>query len=221
MREIVLGRSAKIWKALSRKTGMATRFQHAIGHADLSAFTFTPDDRVWVFAYSTVPSENSALLAHLRQAGVAEIVYITSSSTIISPLTRCYAYPRAKKQAEDEAAQLPNGKVLTLGLVVESENELPGGVNAATTLDEIAQFMLAPTWPVDQGRRAHLLRRVERPFAHAGERLLYALYGQLMAAMSSRPCLLRPVDLLLRTLNMRWYGYTYLSNQLWSRSRMS
>jgi hypothetical protein len=217
MREIVLGRSAKIWKAISTKAGVTERFGHAIGHAQLPSFEFTPQDRVWVFAYSTEASENTAMLTRLKQAGVAEIVYITSSSTLIAPLTDCYAYPRAKKRAEDEAAQIPNCKILTLGLVVESLDELPAGVNAAITHDEIAQFMLNPVWPVDQGRRAHLLRRVERPFAHGGERALYALYGMLMSALSRQPCLLRPVDLVLRTLNMRWYGYTFLSNRLWSQ----
>ena len=51
---------------------------------------------------------------------------------------------------------------------------------------------------------------------HAAEALLYRLYGRLQALCGSRPCLLRPLDLLLRGLGMRWYGYTHLSNRLWT-----
>lgn len=221
MREVVLGRSAKIWQAINKRPGVTERFQHAIGHAQLATFAFTPEDRVWVLAYSRNPQENTAMLARLKQAGVAEVVYISSSSTIIAPLTNCYEYPRAKKQAEDEAAALPNGRVLTLGLVVEHESELPAGANAAITIDEIARFMLAPYWPIDQGRRAHLLRIVHRPFRHGFERMMYGLYGALMRPLQRKPCLLRPLDLVLRILNMRWYGYTYLSNQLWTNSTTS
>ncbi|MFT3859346.1 MAG: hypothetical protein QM742_18190 [Aquabacterium sp.] len=225
MREVVLGRSARIWQAIAREPGIAERFQHALGHAELASFAFTPEDRVWVFAYSRVPAENSTMLRRLKEAGVAEIVYITSSSTIIAPLTDCYEYPRAKKQAEDEAVALPQARVLTLGLVVEREDELPAGSNAATTIAEIARFMLTPAWPVAQGRRAHLLRIVQRPFhgplGGAVERALYGLYGAMMSVAGRHPCVLRPVDLVLRVLGMRWYGYTFLSNRLWTQSMTS
>lgn len=221
MREVVLGKGSKIWQALAARAPMAQRFQHAIGHAELPGFAFTAEDRVWVLAYSTRPADNTAILQRLRQAGVAEIVYITSSSTIIAPLTDCYAYPRAKKLAEDEAIAIPQCKVLTLGLVVANEDELPAGRNAATTLDEIAAFFLNPVWPVDKGRRAHLLRPVQRPFGSGAEQALYQAYGWLMRGLSHRPCLLRPLDLVLRTLGMRWYGYTFLSNQLWTTTTTS
>ncbi len=215
MREVVLGSGAKIWRLIAQEPGIAARFLNALRHKDLASFAFTPEDRVWVFAYSTEPSENSAMLERLKAAGVAEIVYISSSSTIVSSRTNCYAYPRAKKLAEDQAQALPNGKVVTLGLVVEREDELPAGDNAAVTIAEIAAFMLNPVWSVEQGKRAHLLRVVRRPFGGGLERGLHGLYAGLMGVFSTHPCLLRPLDLVLRTLGMRWYGYTFLSNRLW------
>jgi hypothetical protein len=218
MRDIILGGSAKIWQAIAKQPGIAERFQVVIGHKQLSSFAFTPLDRVWVLAYSRIPRENTAMLTHLQEAGVSEIVYISSSSTIITSVTNCYEYPRAKKLAEDEAFALPNGKVLTLGLVVSDEAELPPGTNAATTIREIAKFMLAPKWNLGRGTRAHLLRIVDRPFCNKSELALYRLYGLLMRASKSKPCLLRPLDLLLSMLHMRWYGYTYLSNQLWTKA---
>lgn len=221
MREIILGRNARIWQEIARQPGMASRFQHALGHADLAQFRFTPEDRVWVFAYSRVHEDNVRMIQRLHDAGVAEWVYVTSSSTIVANITKCYGYPRAKKMAEDLARTLPRSKVLVLGLVVNDESELPAGRNAATTIGEIARFMLAPSWSTEQGRGQALLKLVERPFRSALERQLYQLYGRLLGASGRHPCLLRPLDLLLRSLGMRWYGYTYLSNQLWTRSMTS
>lgn len=220
MREIILGGSSKIWQDIAKQPGIAERFQHVIGHKQLPNFAFTSQDRVWVLAYSRNPSENTSMLTILRQAGVREIAYISSSSTIISSITKCYEYPRAKKLAEDEAYSLSNGKILTLGLVVSHENQLPSGANAATTIQEVAEFMLAPHWSIDQGKRAHLLRIVQQPFSTRGEQVLYDVYGRLIRASKSRPCLLRPLDLLLSALRMRWYGYTYISNHLWLKAAL-
>lgn len=221
MREIVLGRNARIWQEIARQPGVASRFQHALGHADLATFRFTEHDRVWVFAYSRLPEDNARMIRTLHEAGVAEWVYVTSSSTIVDSITKCYEYPRAKKQAEDLARTLPRSKVLVLGLVVNEDSELPAGRNAATTIGEIARFMLDPAWPSEQGRAQTLFRLVERPFRSPLERMLHQLYGRLLAATGHHPCLLRPLDFVLRAFGMRWYGYTYLSNQLWSRSMTS
>ncbi len=221
MRNVVLGRNAKIWQQVRQQPGVQAAVGLALGHADLAGAELGPEDRVWVLSYSRDPADNEAMLQRLAQAGVGEIIYVSSSSTIIAPLTGCYEYPRAKALAEQAALRLPQGKVLTLGLVVEEEAKLPAGTNAATTIAEIARFFLNPVWPSPSGRQHALLRIVQRPFRHGPERLLYAAYGVLVRALGARPCLLRPLDLLLRVAGMRWYGYTYLSNQLWHASMTS
>ena len=82
-------------------------------------------------------------------------------------------------------------------------------------VSELADFMMAPNWPQELGRRKHLFHVVSRPFAGDIERLLYRVYGRLIMALRRYPCALRPIDMLLRALRMRWYGYVYLSNRLW------
>lgn len=216
LREVVLGRGSTVWRRLAADPSVAARVGAAIGHAELAGFAFTPLDRVWVLAYSRVPSQNHAMLERLREAGVREIVYVSSASTIVSRRTRCYEYPRVKQQAEDEALALPSARVLTIGLMHGDAAELPAGINIATHYDELAAFLLAPDWPDDGGRRKRLFRVVQRPFRSAFERALAHAYGTLLEASGSHPCLLRPIDLLLRILGMRWYGYTFLSNRLWT-----
>lgn len=215
-RDIVLGRGSAVWRRLAENPSIAAHVAMAIGHRDVSSFEFTPSDRVWVFAYSRVPAENSALLAHLQYAGVAEVVYVSSASTIVVNRTRCYEYPRIKLQAEDTALANPCAKILTIGLMYVDTAELPRGRNAGTTYGELAAFMQAPHWPDASGRRMRLFHMVERPFANRVEHMAHRVYGAMLEAAGARACLLRPVDLLLRLLGIRWYGYTYLSNWLWN-----
>ncbi|TXH48624.1 MAG: hypothetical protein E6Q93_26370 [Burkholderiaceae bacterium] len=215
-REIVLGRNSTVWRRLATHPALAGTSFTAIGHHDLSGFDFSSHDRVWVFSYSRVPAENHAMLARLGAAGVAEIAYLSSSSAIVTRRTRCWEYPRVKQQAEDEALALPNGKVLTVGLMHADAAELPAGDNIATSYDMLADFMRSPAWTDGDGRRRHLFRIEPRPYRSGLERALARLYGAALDACGTQPCLLRPIDLLLRLLGMRWYGYTFLSNRLWT-----
>lgn len=214
-RDVVLGSGSKVWTALSRRAEMAQRFRHAIGHRDLKTFEFRTTDRVWVLSYSRLADENRAILQHLQSAGVNQVIYVSSSSTIVGRTTRCYEYPRIKQIAEMHALELSQSKVLTIGLMYEDEQELPAGDNIATSYQELATFMLAPDWPDDGGRRNRLFRVISRPFNGSIEPALHWVYGRLMLFAGRRPCLLRPFDLVLRALQFRWYGYVYLSNRLW------
>ncbi len=214
-REVVLGMNAKVWRAVADEPRVAQRFSARLGHSELASFAFTPQDRVWVFAYSRVPAHNSAMIRHLAHAGVAEVVYLSSSSVIVNERSACYEYPRVKHLAEQEVRALPLGRVLTLGLVYGQPHELPGGDNIATSHARLAAFMLAPHWPEEGGTGRRLFERIRRPFKHHLDAGLFSLYGMLMQLAERRPCLLRPLDLLLRGMGVRWYGYTYLSNRLW------
>ena len=215
-RHIVVGRSSKVWQHLRQRPELAQHVAHAIGHADLKSFTFTQHDCVWVFSYSREPSENASLLATLGRAGVGEVMYLSSSSTIVNRVTNCYSYPRVKYKAEQLALSLPHAKIITLGLMYQDLAELPAGRNMACSYDELAAFMLRAETGAEAQNRVNLLRAIERPFSSTLERLAYQQYSKLMSMMGSKPCLLRPLDFLFRALGWRWYGYTFLSNRLWS-----
>jgi hypothetical protein len=215
-REIVVGRNSSVWRAMATSAAVAERFRTTISHADLSQFDFDAADRVWVFSYSRRPEENSALLDRLSQADVSEVIYVSSASTIVTHQTNCYLYPRLKRAAEIEAQRLLGALVLTLGLVYARSEELPGGVNVATSHEQLEQFLLNPSWPDNGGTRKNLFRLIECPFPSSFERALYRTYGHLITLVSRRPCILRPLDAVLRAFGYRWYGYFYLSNRLWT-----
>jgi hypothetical protein len=213
-RQIVIGRNSKIWSVLTQQGLLDTQIYQAIGHRELSEFQFVPQDTVWVFSYSRNPTENDALLLHLANLKLARVVYVTSASTNVATITNCYQYPLVKSQAHLTAIKICKANILSIGLFYTQETELPCGTTAATSAQELAEFMSAPSWD-HQVEFTRLFTPVTRPFKSRLEERLYVSYGKLQTLCGSYPCLLRPYDLVLRTLNMRWYGYLYLSNKLW------
>lgn len=213
-RTVVVGRNSKVWNALSTSPHFGDIKVCAIGHSQLEQFVFQPGDRVWIFAYSRSHAENVALFKMLSGHSSIDIAYISSASTNVTNITRCYTYPTAKLQAEEDVKRLCSARVVTIGLFYSALEELPGGRTAATSLNELAKFM--KFGDMQDKTDVNLFRMVDRPFRSKAERLVYNFYGKLMSAAGRFPCLLRPVDFLLRMLNIRWYGYLYLSNRLWS-----
>ncbi len=216
LREVIVGRNSRVWRAVASDARIATRFTTVIGHAEMQAFPFGDRDRVWIFSYSRRPQENSRLLATVAAAGVAQIVYVSSATTVVNSITRCYEYPRIKLLAESQARGLENARILILGLVVRGVGELPPGSNAATLQSGIAEFMLAPHWPHDDGKSMRLFEIVQVPFKRPWEARLHAVYDATQTALRGWPCALRPLDLALRIAGIRWYGYVNLSNRLWT-----
>lgn len=213
-RLIVLGRNSKVWQSLKKSHLLVNASILAIGHAELTTFRFLPGDNVLVFSYSRSAKENFLLLEYLSKQNKVSVFYISSASTNVTSITRCYSYPRVKQQALEDAIRICNAKIINIGWFYNVVTELPPGLTAATSVDEIA--MLIQEGMPFSDRFLNLFHLVERPFRREFEKKLYRWYGVLIEGCGSYPCLLRPLDLILRTLGMRWYGYLYLSNRLWS-----
>lgn len=215
MREVVIGKNSAVWATLSADEAIASRFPIALSHRDVAAFAFHPDDRVWILSYARDRAANEALFAPIAAAGVREAIYVSSATTNIAADVRCYAYPRAKRQAEQAARASLDARILTIGLMHERPDTLPGGTSIATGYDRLRSFLLAPHWPPERASPTLLFTRVDRPFANGWERAAYGGYGRLIALCGKWPCALRPVDLVLRGLGWNWYGYLFLSNRKW------
>ena len=213
-RIVVVGRNSKVWKALSSSSHLNDITVCAVGHGQLEEFVFQPGDCVWIFAYSRSHGENLALFKKLAAYNFIDVTYISSAATNVCTITRCYTYPTIKFQAAEKAKQLCSARVVTIGWFYSALEELPAGRTAATSVNELAKLMRS-SYKIDK-TDVNLFHMVERPFRSETERLLYQFYGKLLTAAGRFPCLLRPVDFFLRMFNMRWYGYLYLSNRLWS-----
>jgi hypothetical protein len=220
VREVIIGRNSQVWNVVRNNPQIASRFSVEISHADVVGFRFTARDRVWVFAYSRIEAENSRLLGALQTAQVSQVVYVSTATANVTALTRCYEYPRVKKQAEEEARRRVNARILTLGLVVHDVRHLPPGLNAVTFYDRIESFLLLPQWPEKDSTQTRLFEMVTVPFDSYWELQAYSAYNWVQWALRRWPCVLRPVDFLLRLFGVRWYGYINLSNRLWATTTL-
>jgi len=214
-REILIGCNSLIWQSLSRRPDIRNAIPHAIGHKDVKSFTFEPSDRVWILSYSRISAENFLLLGLLKSARVRQVVYFSSAATNVTRVTRCYRYPSAKTEAANYAKEQLNAAVVLLGLVYSERSELPGGKCAAVSIDDVAAFLLAP--PIMSSKHdIRLFCIIETPFGSILEKTLHAAYSNIQRLTGRFPCILRPVDLILRMIGWRWYGYQNLSSRLWN-----
>jgi hypothetical protein len=214
-RQIVIGRNSSIWSVLAQDKFLGSKPFLAIGHRELTKFKFEPEDRVWIFSYSRQHTNNLQLLQHLKDTGVTDIIYITSASTNIASITQCYAYPRIKLMAHEAAIKICQAKIVCIGLFYTDEEQLPCGETAVTSANELSMFMQEANWDTTDDVIRNVFHRSDRPFSNKLEEVLYITYGKIQPLCGNFPCLLRPFDLILRAIGMRWYGYLYLSNRLW------
>jgi len=213
-RLIILGKNSKVWRLLKKSNFLAELPNLPIGHDDVGNFEFLPLDQIWVLSYSRLPSKNYLLLKKLSNINNISIFYVSSASTNVNSITQCYNYPKIKQQAQEDAVSICNARIITIGWFYEDVTELPAGLTAATSVNQLAMAMQNIDNHLEQS--LNLFKMVDRPFSTSFEKILYVLYGQLLKRCGRFPCFLRPFDLILRLVGMRWYGYLYLSNKLWS-----
>ena len=213
MRRILIGKNAKIWKALAADASVRSRFSHVIGHADAQGFNFEAEDEIWLLSYSRSQSDNKAMLDLLQQAGIGRLVYFSSATTNIAGVTDCYEYPRVKALAADYAKSRLGAVIVLLGLVYERAGDLPSGTTAGISLEDLGSFFRS--FNPDAAREIRLFSMTEKPFMSGFEKFLHRAYDAAQSRSGRWPCLLRPVDYLLRAAGYKWYGYINLSNRLW------
>lgn len=209
-RLVIIGRNSTIWQ--TSKTDPAMAEAEAIGHADIASFDFLPEDRVWILSYSRRPQENTTLFQNIADRHAGPCFYVSSATANVTSVTSCYGYPTAKYHAEGQAREILDAAIIRIGLVYARLQDLPAGTNAATSYADLSTAMRAE--PDKAKDPKLLLKLVNRSFGSAFEQVAYSVYAKVISALGSRPCLLRPVDVVLRLAGWRWYGYLFISNQL-------
>jgi len=216
MRNIIIGRNSKVWTEIGLRKNELSGIWEAISHSDIKEFEFLEGDRIWILAYSMIAAENISMLDTLRSCDLNDFVYISSASTNVCDYTDCYRYPRLKREAANYAKKHLHAKILTIGLVVKDFEALPAGTTCATTVGLFFDFLNNYSSSHLGENETFLFEMIERSFKTKFEENLYNLYGTMQNFSLSFPCLLRPIDLALKLMGYRWYGYLYMSNRLWN-----
>lgn len=212
-RLVVIGSNSVLWARIADRLLAASPNSLAFGHRDIGELRLTADDCVWIFSYAPDEEANRLLFERIAGLGAGRHVYLSSATANIADEVHCYRYPRVKAAGERDAARILDAVPVRIGLIHDDPAELPAGTSAATRLDDLIAAMLAPDGLPDRaGGAVPLYRLVKRPFASSLEHAAYRFYGALLRLCGRHPCVLRPIDLLLRAVGWRWYGYFRLSN---------
>ena len=208
---MIIGRNAKIWTRLT--TYPALRNAIALGHKDVASFEGVAGDVVWILSYAREPAQNTALFRMLKKRLSADtrVLYVSTATANVAHFTGCYTYPRVKQLAEEDAEKILGATIVRIGLVHDVSEELPGGHSAVTSVTQLAEAIAGPP---PQEALLRLYKMHSKPFGSHLESNAYRVYGALQRLVGRYPCMLRPLDVLLRTLGWRWYGYLYLSNRM-------
>lgn len=212
-RLVVIGRNSVLWSRIADRILAQQPDSLVISHRDIDGLRLSAGDLIWIFSYAPDEGANRLLFDRVKALGAGRHVYLSSATANIADEIHCYRYPRVKAAGERDAARILDAVPVRIGLIHDDPAELPAGTSAATRLDDLIAAMLAVDGLPDRASGAvPLYQLVHRPFASALEHTAYRFYGTLLRLCGRHPCALRPIDLLLRAVGWRWYGYFRLSN---------
>ena len=213
-RLVIVGTNSVLWGRIRERVLELQPKTVAISHRDVGGYILAERDVVWIFSYAPDDRANTFLMEKLKSAGARRAYYVSTAAANIVDVTTCYGYPVVKAAAERTAREVLNASIVRIGMIYDHAEELPAGRSAATALDDLVRAMIASLDPdAAPDAMLHLYQLIERPFGSSLERTLYWCYGLLLRWTARWPCLLRPIDLILRTAGYRWYGYFRLSNE--------
>jgi hypothetical protein len=214
-RIVIIGCNSVLWSRIAERVLVKRPDTLAVSHRDIAKLQLGKEDIVWIFSYSADAAANHQLFEQIATSHAGTHIYVSSATANLADRITCYRYPAVKRDGEKSAARILHATTMRIGLIYDDLSELPSGTNAATRLDDLVKTMTEQGETLSAtGETIFHFEMVDRPFGSRAERATYRLYGVLIRRCGSRPCLLRPIDLLLRIIGWRWYGYFRLSNEL-------
>jgi hypothetical protein len=211
---LIIGKNSKIWNKI-KKDIKKNRVITEISHDQLRFLKKQKRfDEIWIFGYSINVNENYDLLHSAVSIKYKKCFYFSSKTTNICQVTKDYKYPMIKKISEDFLKRYNNTYIVRLGLVYGKTSDIPGGGSYVTSYKEIIKFINQDKRRIWYNKDIDLAKLIIKNFSSEFERAVYKLYGLILMSGLFRPILLRPIDLILRLIGWRWYGYFYLSNNI-------
>lgn len=208
---ILIGKNSKLFKDF--EVDFKTVVDFAISHKDIEGYKFKSNyDSIILLSYSRRKEEQEALINKIKKINVKNLILVSSCACLVAEQTNCYSYPNAKLYQEKIIRQkIPKAKILRLGTVVSEENEhLYKGILVA----EIANVIRIINKILKNPPKLNILycyKLIEFNNKKTVEYLIYKIYCFIISRLSF-PCILRPVDLMIKFLfGYKWYGYGILS----------
>jgi hypothetical protein len=210
MRIILVGKNSGLYRNF--KLYFDDFIDEAISHNDVHNFKFSKSDVLIILSYSFNTNLQRYFIGLLKKTSVNQIIVFSTVACLVSEKIKCYAYPDLKLQSEKNFRRsIPRTVIFRFGTIIDGQSRY---VYRGTYVTEISDVVNG----VKSAIKLHLKSKVisiynfcEFNNKNCFEYLLYQYYYKVISRMSY-PCLLRPLDLILRIVfGYKWYGYGVLS----------
>ena len=212
MSVILIGKNSNLYK--NYKDSFNSFVDIAISASDLESYSFNENDSLIILSYGKSKKSIDLLAYNLSSLNVKFFLLISTCTTVVLEKTKCYAYPAIKQYQERLFVQkLKNVSILSVGTIVDekADKEHHGTcITKATVFFKICEDIIRST----QSKK-YLVEYEFSKFSNESsvEYKIFRAYKSLITLLPL-PCLLRPLDILLKYFGCKWYGYGVLTTIL-------
>jgi len=176
-----------------------------VSHTDVNEFKVRGffEDAI-VFSYSKSLQENIKLLNNISRY-TDNIIYISTTSTVYSSAGMLYQYPTVKLVTENYLRNtkiFKNVLIIKLGIVISNDTVWKKPGHYQITRTGLLKTALKQT---QQTGQIECWEKTKIDFDNWLEKFMFVLYKKIQCRRTWR--LLRLIDLILKYMGYRWYGY--------------
>ncbi|CAM8346238.1 hypothetical protein MCERHM63_00828 [Candidatus Methylopumilus planktonicus] len=210
MKIILIGKNSGLYRNF--KLYFDGFIDEAISHRDLHKIKFSKSDVLIILSFTFNKNSQDYFINLLKKTSASQVIVFSTAACLVSEKIKCYAYPDFKLQSEKNFMKaIPETVIFRFGTIIDYQSR---HFYRGTYVTEISDVVNA----IKSAIKLNLKSKVISMYSfckftnkNSFEYLLYKFYCKLILRMSC-PCLLRPLDLILRLVfGYKWYGYGALS----------
>lgn len=219
---LVVGERSRLWALLSQCSDLQVKGRSFTAVSSRDIYNLSPVllqrsfSYAIVFSYSRCLTENMKLLRNLHLL-VPDLIYISTCSVMAADKGYPYKYPKVKRETEiflRDSKLFKGLRIVRLGMVEGSfDSNKVKGLYKYTSLRMIAKEIQRGNF---QNRSGVVFKNLyidlENRFAPGIERICFRAYRRAILWHPVMGGLLRPLDLVCRSLGWHWYGYNCVAN---------
>jgi hypothetical protein len=210
MRYILIGCNSKLYNNFKRNFNKLVQF--SISHKEIHTFLFRENDIVIVLSYGKNKQKNKEFYKNLSKINVGLFIILSTTSSYLANKIKCYEYPSNKLYIENLAIKLlKRHVVIRAGVIVNRRmsEEFQGLIQTPIsklikTLKELKNIRPVKIL-INLGQFKDFKNK------NSIEYYFYLKYKLLIHNLKY-PCIIRPLDLILKVFfSYKWYGYGLLT----------
>jgi len=210
MKEItIIGKNSILYKQLKNSLQQNFKITRELSHQELDKVERITNPLIFSFDKKSLKS-NIKMLKTISDKSIGQSIYVSTSAIHAHSICRYYKYPKIKKNIENYLIEKTNVSILRFG-VLKSKSNLEGfvGHTMITSTNMFAESI--NMFHCGANRINECYKRTYIKPTSSLQKIILLLLKKLLF-LKGFYVLLRPLDLFLKLINFKNYGYSFLSN---------